>query len=193
MSAKSKKIMKIKLNFGWLVTGIMICVLSAASIYAGTETVRFNGWQTVGPNGGDIRAMAIDPRDKNRLYITTLDGQIYTSADAGKVWHLLTTFNRPQITLDDILVDVEDSNYIYVSGHRHLGPGGFLYSQDAGRTWKEAKDLRNEAIHALTQSRKNPNILLAGGNGKVFISYNKGEDWTRMNDDTVAFSKQLVD
>jgi photosystem II stability/assembly factor-like uncharacterized protein len=185
--------MKIKLNFGWLVTGIMICVLSAASIYAGTETVRFNGWQTVGPNGGDIRAMAIDPRDKNRLYITTLDGQIYTSADAGKVWHLLTTFNRPQITLDDILVDVEDSNYIYVSGHRHLGPGGFLYSQDAGRTWKEAKDLRNEAIHALTQSRKNPNILLAGGNGKVFISYNKGEDWTRMNDDTVAFSKQLVD
>ncbi|MEO6655240.1 MAG: hypothetical protein ABIO36_04090, partial [Pyrinomonadaceae bacterium] len=40
----------------------------------------FGDWQVVGPSGGDVRVVAIDPKDKNRLYISTLDGQIHTSA-----------------------------------------------------------------------------------------------------------------
>lgn len=185
--------MKIQQKISYLVTGIILVFSLSASIYSNTDSVRFNGWQTIGPLGGDIRAITIDPKDKNRLYITTLDSQIYTSADAGKTWRFLTAFSRPQVALDNILVDVEDSNMIYVSGHRHRAPGGFIYSKDAGQTWKEAKDLKNEPVHALAQSNTNPNILIAGGDGKVFISYNRGEDWKRITDDNVAFSKQIVD
>ena len=46
-------------------------------------------WQVVGPTGGDVRVVEIDPKDKNRLYISTLHGQIHTSADGGKSWQLL--------------------------------------------------------------------------------------------------------
>lgn len=185
--------MKIQQKYSHLILGLVFAILFAGNIFAGSDPVRFNGWQTLGPNGGDIRVIAVDPKNKNKIYLTTLDSQIYSSSDAGKTWRHLTSFSRPQVMLDDLIVDREDSNIIYVSGHRHLEPGGFMYSKDAGQTWKEAKDLKNEAIHALAQSPSNPNILLAGGNGKVFISYNKGEDWTRITDDKVAFLPQIVD
>src|SRR5438105_3864258 len=44
-----------------------------------SEPEKYSDWQVVGPSGGDVRSVAIDPRDKNRLYISTLDGQIHTS------------------------------------------------------------------------------------------------------------------
>lgn len=185
--------MKIQQKFKYLVEIMAVIILTGSFSFANTDIARFNGWQVVGPNGGDIRAITIDPKDKNRLYITTLDSQIYTSGDAGKTWRFLANFARPQVTLDDILVDSEDSNIIYVTGHRHKEPGGFMYSRDAGLTWTEAKDLKNEAIHAFAQSDKNPNILLAGGDGRVFLSYDKGENWKRITDEKVAFSKQLID
>ncbi len=187
--------MKIQSNINRLLSVIFILLLAGAFVFANPDpdTNHFNGWQIVGPGGGDIRSIAIDPREKNRLYITTLDSQVYTSGDAGKTWRLLVAFNRPQLALDNILVDIEDSNLLYVTGQRHKEPGGFFYSKDAGMTWKEAKDLKNEAIHSLAQSSKDPNILITGGIGKVFISYNRGEDWKKITDDKVAFINQIVD
>lgn len=187
--------MRFKQKISCFAKTFLLIILAITCSYANPDSnaPRFSGWQMVGPNGGDVRGIAIDPRDKNRLYITTLDSQVYTSADAGKNWRYLVTFSRPQLTLDDILVDLEDSNSIYVSGHRHKDPGGFFYSRDAGATWKEAKDLKGEAIHALTQSIKNPNMLIAGAPGKVFVSYNRGEDWKSLTDDKVAFSSVIVD
>ncbi len=174
-------------------TLVFVCML-AAFVWASPDvSPRFNGWQTIGPGGGDIRSLTIDPKDKNKLYLTTIDSQVYGSTDAGKTWKFLVTFNLSQVTLDNIIVDNEDSNTIFVSGHRHRVPGGFFYTKDAGITWKESADLKNEPIHALAQSNKDPNILVAGGDGKVFISYNKGENWKKLTDEKVAFLKQFVD
>ncbi|PWT88306.1 MAG: hypothetical protein C5B55_13355 [Blastocatellia bacterium] len=46
-------------------------------------------WRTTGPPGGDVRGLVVDPNNPDRFYFGTLDGQIYTSADAGKHWELL--------------------------------------------------------------------------------------------------------
>lgn len=185
--------MKIKSQIKSFLTAAIFLIISVSFIYADPDAARFSSWQTLGPNGGDIRAIAIDPRDKNRLFITTLDSQIYSSADGGKNWQFLYVLNRPQIALDNLLVDVEDSNSVYVTGHRHKEAGGFLYTRDGGKTWKEAKDLKNEAIHAFAQSSKNPNLMVVGGPGKIFISYNRGEDWKRITDEKIAFINLFVD
>lgn len=140
---------------------------------------KFERWTVVGPNGGDVRSVAIDPRDENRLYISTLDGQIHTSADAGKTWRLLVNLNQPELVIDNLMVDSRDSKLIYASGHRHKNPGGFFRSTDAGATWKESKELRKESVHALTQSPSDPNILLAGTVNGVWVSKNSGADWER--------------
>lgn len=141
----------------------------------------FGDWQVMGPTGGDVRVVAVDPQDKDRLYVSTLDGQIHTSANGGKSWRLLANLNQPELVLDQLFVDPRDSKIIYTSGHRHKRPGGFFRSTDGGATWKEAKELRNESIHAMTQSDKDPNLLLAGTVSGVWVSKNSGEDWEKIS------------
>lgn len=158
---------------------LCICFALATFAKAGDSAGRFEGWQTVGPSGGDVRAVAIDPKDKSHLFITTLDGQVYVSRDAGKSWQLTANFNRPQLVLDNLIIDSRDSNIIYTSGHR-LREGGFFKSKDGGATWKEAKELRNEAIHAMFQSSKNPDLMLVGSYDGVWMSTNSGDDWTKI-------------
>lgn len=149
------------------------------------DPARFSDWTVVGPNGGDVRVVAIDPRDKNRLYISTLDGQIHTSADGGKTWTLLVNLNRPQLVLDQLFVDSRDSKVIYASGHRGKFAGGFFKTVDGGATWKEAKDLREEAIHAMTQAKDDPNMLFVGTTHGIFVSKDSGDDWEKISSPTM--------
>lgn len=137
-------------------------------------------WSVIGPNGGDVRSVAIDPKDKDRIYISTMDGQIHVSFDGGKNWRMLVRFDRPQLILDQLIVDSEHSNIIYASGHRGNLPGGFFCSKDGGATWKEAKDLRNEAIHAMTQAAADPKTLFVGSKNGIFVSRDRGESWSKI-------------
>lgn len=166
---------------------LCITVLQSSMVRGETRTEAaeaFKTWQTVGPSGGDVRAIAIDPRDKNRLYISTLDGQIHTSTDGGQSWRLLVNLNKPELILDQLMVDSRDSRVIYTSGHRHKAPGGFFKSADGGITWKESKELTNESVHAMMQSSFDPNILLAGSVNGVWISRNSGDDWQKLSSST---------
>ncbi len=136
-------------------------------------------WRITGPMGGDVRSLVVDPSDPQRFYFGTLDGQIYTSMDGGQNWRLLHNFNRPKLFMDHILVDPRDSRVLYVATHRHKEPGGFFKSTDGGRTWRESPELKEEALHSLTQSSKNPDMLVAGTNRGVYRSLNAGETWMK--------------
>ena len=149
------------------------------------DPAKFSEWTVVGPNGGDVRVVAVDPRDKNRLYISTMDGQIHTSADGGKSWRLLVNLDEPQLVLDQLFVDSRDSKVIYTSGHRGKFPGGFFMSKDGGETWKEAKELSGEAIHAMTQAKDDPNLLFVGTSNGIFVSKDSGDDWEKMESPTM--------
>ncbi|HSK74660.1 MAG TPA: hypothetical protein VK892_23370 [Pyrinomonadaceae bacterium] len=180
-----KEIKKIKNWQVWIVI-VSIC-LSFVAVNANENEAaeRFPKWQTIGPSGGDVRTIVVDPKDKDRLYISTLDGQIYTSADAGESWELVVNLNRPRLILDDLMVDLRDSKIIYVSGHRHKNPGGFFKSIDGGRTWKEAKELSREAIHSMTQSPLDPNIITVGTTNGVWISKDSGDTGKKIESDTM--------
>ena len=163
--------------------GVILADNSDRELAAAADS--FADWQVVGPSGGDVRVVAIDPKDKDRLYLSTLDGQIDTSADGGKSWHLLVNLNQPELILDQLFVDSRDSKIIYTSGHRHKSPGGFFRSTDGGATWKESKELKNEAIHSMTQSSVDPNILLVGTINGVWISRNSGAGWEKIASSTM--------
>ena len=183
-------------KFNLLTTVAVSCLILYTSAFAGeaiggtdvTESPKFDSWSVVGPDGGDVRTVAIDPKDKNRLYISTLDGQIYTSGDAAKTWRLLVNLNQTELILDNMFVDSRDSNIIYASGHRHKSPGGFFRSTDAGVTWRESKELKNESIHSLTQSTFDPNTIMAGTTNGVWISKNSGAEWEKISSATMPIN-----
>lgn len=160
-------------------------LFASVNVTTATEAAEtFKNWQIMGPNGGDVRVIAVDPKDKNRLYISTLDGQVHTSADGGRSWRMLVNLNKPELILDQLMVDSRDSQVIYTSGHRHKAPGGFFKSTDGGANWKESKELKNESIHAMTQSTFDPNVLLAGSVNGVWISQNSGDSWQKFSSST---------
>lgn len=171
-----------------VLSGAALSAIASESFVDTSDVPVFSSWTVNGPDGGDVRVITIDPRDKNRLYVSTLDGQIYTSGDAGKTWRLLVNLNQPQLILDNLLVDLRDSNKIYASGHRHKAPGGFFRSVDGGATWKESKELKGESIHSLTQSSADPELLLAGTTNGVWLSRNSGGDWARINSSTMPIN-----
>jgi len=137
-------------------------------------------WRANGPPGGDVRSLVVDPNNPDRFYLGTLDAQLYTSADAGKNWELLYNFNKPKLFVDHIIVDPRDSKTLYVAAHRHKEAGGFFKSTDGGRKWRESPELKNEALHSLTQSDSNPSVLIAGTFNGIFRSDNSGDSWTQL-------------
>ncbi len=139
-----------------------------------------NDWRSNGPPGGDVRSLVVDPKNPDRFYFGTLDGQIYTSGDGGKTWQFLYNFNRPKLFVDHIIVDPRDSKTLYVATHRHKEPGGFFKSTDGGRRWRESPELRNEALHSLSQSDADPNVLITGTFNGIFRSDNSGDTWTQL-------------
>lgn len=139
-----------------------------------------NDWRTTGPPGGDVRGLVVDPSNPDRFYFGTLDGQIYTSADAGKRWQLLYNFGKPRLFVDHIIVDPRNPRVIYVGAHRHNMPGGFFKTSDGGVTWRESAELKNEALHSLAQSESDPNILIAGTFTGIFRSDDAGDSWKQL-------------
>jgi len=73
----------------------------AGPALAGAQT-----WIPVGPPGGDVRALAADPRDPRHIYLGTADGVLYRSEDAGEHWKRLSPgFPKRGQSLDEIAVD----------------------------------------------------------------------------------------
>lgn len=176
-----------RITFGLLLTVLTIAGygrLSSQTAQAGSaasaDVPYTTDWRITGPSGGDVRALVIDPNDPTRFYFGTLDGQIYTSSDGARTWRLLVNFVRPQLFVDNIVIDPRDSKVLYVATHRHKEPGGFYKSTDGGATWRQADELKSQAIHSLTQSRRNRDLLLAGTNTGVWRSMDAGRSWQQL-------------
>lgn len=137
-------------------------------------------WSISGPMGGDARELAMDATDPQHLLMGTIDGQMYETRDGAQTWSRLASFDHPGRYVDNIIIDPRDPKIIYVAMHKHVVPGGFFKSTDGGLTWKESQELKTEAIHSLTQSPSNPDILVAGSNRGVFLSRDAGETWQQL-------------
>src|SRR5690242_13380191 len=165
----------------FLSLNIPLYVAVARADGEGTDPALYsNDWRTTGPPGGDVRGLVVDPSNPDRFYFGTLDGQIYTSADAGRHWELLYNFGKPKLFVDHIIVDPRNPKVLYVGAHRHNLPGGFFKSTDGGITWKESEQLKNEAVHSLAQSESNPDTLIAGTFNTIFRSDDAGDTWKQL-------------
>src|SRR5215207_7509436 len=161
-----------------LLTALAAAALLSRAASAGTHFLdttkdaaeRTINWSVSGPMGGDARELAVDPNDPQHLLMGTIDGQIYESKDGARTWARLPSFNRPGIYIDNIIIDPRGPNVVYVAAHKHTEPGGFFKTTDGGHTWREAADFKAEALHSLTQSPSDPDILVVGSNRGVYRS-----------------------
>jgi photosystem II stability/assembly factor-like uncharacterized protein len=139
-------------------------------------------WRSMGPPGGDVRALAADPRDSRVLYMGTTDGHVFGSRDGGGHWHILGRAGpRLDAVVTSIIVDPRNSLTLFASTwtRESAGEGGGVFrSRDGGRTWQVA--LTGHAVRALAQAPSNPDVLVAGALDGLYRSRDSGNNWERI-------------
>jgi photosystem II stability/assembly factor-like uncharacterized protein len=72
-----------------LLTALGLAVLSLAVVRSANAADAANAadvWVPLGPNGGTVAALAIDPGDGNTVYAGTEEAGVYRSANGGRTW-----------------------------------------------------------------------------------------------------------
>ncbi len=139
-----------------------------------------HAWQSVGPDGGDARALAADPKNPQHLYLGTTSSWIYESQDGGSHWHRLARLgNGDDLIVDNIFVDSSDPQTL-VAGVWKVDErgGGIFISHDGGKLWKPVQDMNGQSVRALAQAPSNPKIYVAGTLSGVYRSVDGGLHWT---------------
>ena len=142
-------------------------------------------WQPIGPDGGNVRSLAIDPKNPDRIFLGTSAGNLYLSIDKGATW---SRFARPgnsaEMVLDHIVIDPTDSRNMFAAGWNAQLPNsdGDLYrSHDAGKTWEIVADLHGKSLRALSMAASDPKTLVVGALDGIYRSRNGGRDFERIS------------
>jgi photosystem II stability/assembly factor-like uncharacterized protein len=143
-------------------------------------SARAQSWIPVGPPGGNVRALAADPRNPQRIYLGTANGILYRSDDGGLHWNRMGPgFPMRRCSLDQI--DVDRRGVVFVGYWEVAGRGGGVArSSDGGRTFTVLKGIAGESVRALAVAPSDPQVIAAGTPTGVFLSRDGGQGWTRI-------------
>jgi photosystem II stability/assembly factor-like uncharacterized protein len=155
-------------------------LVTAFVALAGPALAATQTWIPVGPPGGDVRALAADPRDPRHIYLGTSDGVLYRSEDSGGHWKRLSPgFPRRGQSLDEISVDARGVVLVGYWEVRGSG-GGVARSTDGGNTFTILKGIEGESVRALAIAPASPQIVAVGTLTGVFRSIDGGQTWARI-------------
>ena len=152
-------------------------------------------WRLLGPfRGGRVAAATGVPGRPNEFYFGAVNGGVWKSIDAGRVW--LPVFDsQPVASIGAIAVAPSAPDVVYVgSGESSLrdsvGFGNGVYkSTDAGKTWTHLGLDATQHIGKIAVHPKDPNVLFVAAIGQlyaanpdrgVFRSKDGGRSWQKV-------------
>jgi photosystem II stability/assembly factor-like uncharacterized protein len=156
---------KMRTSFALLLWGAGVCS------YAGTDV-----WTSIGPQGGDIQAISMDPHNPGTLYAAT-DFAPFQSSDAGGSWV------KSNVPNQSLVFDPQDPNTIYAFSQA----AGVSKSTDGGKSWNVANSgLPPEGylppqVFALAIDPLNSSNLYVGTWQGIFKSTDGGASWNSAN------------
>ncbi len=123
--------------------------------------------------------------EKGLMWVGSDDGLIHLTKDNGKTWENVTPKKMPEwMMINSIDASSLDAGTAYVAGTRYkLGDfTPYLYvTEDYGKSWKLITNgIDGEHFTRVLRSDKvNKNILYAGTETGMYISYDKGKSWNK--------------
>ena len=175
-----------------------------AGLYSGLR------WRLLGPfRSGRVDAVTGVPGRPNEFYFGAVNGGVWKSIDAGRVWTPVFD-SQPVASIGALAVAPSSPDTIYVgSGESTLrdsmGYGNGMYkSMDAGKTWTHIGLDDTQHIGKVAVDPKNPNIVFvaaighlydANPNRGVFRSADGGRTWAKVlfKNDNVGAVDVVID
>lgn len=159
-----------------MILRLVILFLLATALHAQRQ------WVALSPEGGDVRALAYEPGNPERVYLGTSAGRLFVSNDGGATWARLAQLGPgTDYVLDHIVVDHTDPKIIYVSAWSLDSNGGDLFrSKDGGKTWFTLNGVHGKSLRALALAPSNPKIIVVGALDALYLSRDQGESWFRI-------------
>ena len=146
-------------------------------------------WQSLGPDGGDVRSFAFDPRNPDHIFLGTSAGRLYLSTDGGMSWSRMAVLGGANdMVLDNIVIDPTNSRIMYAAAWsvESSTTGELFRSLNGGRNWDTLSGLHGKSIRALAIAPSNPRVLVAGALDGVFRSRDGGDNWERISPENHA-------
>ena len=135
-----------------------------------------NQWVSIGPEGGPINALAIDPQTPDTLYAGTEGGAIFKSTNGGASW-TAKSIQLTNASIYALAIHPQTSDTLYAGTLV-----GIYKSTSGGTNWTDINTGLNYGIFfSLAINPQTPDTIFVAGSGGVFKSTNGGEDWTVVN------------
>jgi hypothetical protein len=181
----------------WLAPLVALSSLAAAAEYdffvcanvnrnyvIGSKIVTTNGifrrdaagaWRHLGVNDTGISAVAFDPRDRNVIYTSGLNG-LWRSLDGGGHWRICNDWDMTEAR--DVAVDPNAPDHVYLAL-----PDGIGVSTDRGQTIARRENglpARGKYTQAIAVDRTRAGRVLAGCETGVYLTEDGARHWRRV-------------
>jgi len=169
-------LLSVFLQFSFLITNLLAASVQLENFTAGADII----WQqTNGPNGGNIKSIAIDPATPQTLYAGTYGGGVFKSVNGGTSWSGVST-GLTNTVVHSLALDPSAPQTLYAG----TNGGGVFKSANGGTSWSAANSGLTSVsdVFSLALDPSNPQTLYAGTNGGgIFKSVNGGTSWNSVN------------
>ncbi|MCX5888591.1 MAG: hypothetical protein NTY36_03970 [Deltaproteobacteria bacterium] len=131
-------------------------------------------WTPVGPEGGNIAVLAVDPQNPSVIYAGTNEGSgLFKSADGGAHWVVAST-GLTNTAVISLAINQQKTSILYAGTYG----GGLFKSNDGGAHWN-ASGLTGNKVNTIVIDPTLPTTMCVGiEKGGVFKSIDGGNIWT---------------
>jgi photosystem II stability/assembly factor-like uncharacterized protein len=157
---------------------VMVAFLLFISVMSRQASAGLNQWTSIGPEGGYINTLAIDPINTNVIYTGTFSNGVFKSVDAGANWSPANA-SLTNLNVRTLVIDPSQSSVIYAG----TDGGGVFKSMNGGANWSAINTgLTNLRVTTFAIDPQNANVLFVGTfMGGIFKSVDNGAHWASVN------------
>ncbi len=171
---------------------VLVCGLAALLGWAAAAPLHAGSgfWSSLGPDGGSVGAVAVDPSNPRVVYAGSTQGGVWKSLDGGATWsHAsrgLTDYRMVALAIDPL-----HPSTLYAAALT-----GVWKSVDAAATWHAtpfpAQNLGFTAVSSLLIDPARPGTIYAADFFEIYASNDGGNSWAYLHEDVDGFGIQLA-